>query len=102
MLRVLCIFLSACYLLVGCTHTEYVTKTNTVVLIPHKQVVPQAPALQKYDVRYGLDHPANFRKFQENQLRTSDYIINLRSALRGYEDEITRMEAKKAELEQMK
>ena len=85
--------------LTGCTTEKVVTQTKYEFYVPSKQVVPDAPDLQQYDTNYGLDHPKNFRKFQENQLATSDYIISLRSVISAYEIQIDEMTAKKREVE---
>ena len=66
--------------------------TETIYLAPNKVAIPDAPAIEVYDSRYGLDHPNNFRKFQRNAVILTDYIINLRSIIRYYESEIDRIE----------
>ena len=42
---------------------------------------------------------SNFRKFQENQLMLTDYIISLKSVISGYEKSIDVINAKKTEIE---
>lgn len=96
---VILMFLVALLLITGCTTEKVVTQTKYEFYVPSKQVVPEAPELQKYDTRYGLDHPKNFRIFQENQLASSDYIISLRSVIEAYESQIDSMTEKKKEVE---
>lgn len=83
--------------LTGCTteHTVTVPETKLVVLTPDKIAVPAKPELLKYDTRYGLDHPTNFRRFQTNQIVLIDYITNLQNVIATYESEIDNLQKQK-------
>lgn len=85
--------------LTGCTTEKTTIQYKYEVLSPEKQVVPDAPVLQFYDVTTPLTAPANFRKFQENQLALSDYVISLRSVISGYEKSIDLINEKRIEIE---
>lgn len=83
----------------ACTTEKVVVQYKYEVLCPEKQVVPTTPTLQFYNSSDPIDSPSNFRKFQENQLMLTDYIISLKSVISGYEKSIDVINAKKAEIE---
>ena len=86
-------------MLTACTSEKVVVQYKYEVLCPEKQVVPTTPTLQFYNSSDPIDSPSNFRKFQENQLMLTDYIISLKSVISGYEKSIDVINAKKAEIE---
>ena len=86
-------------LMTACTTEKVVVQYKYEVLCPEKQVVPTTPELQFYNSSDPIDSPSNFRKFQENQLMLTDYIISLKSVISGYEKSIDVINAKKAEIE---
>ena len=83
----------------ACTTEKVVVQYKYEVLCPEKQVVPTTPTLQFYNSSDPINSPSNFRKFQENQLMLTDYIISLKSVISGYEKSIDVINAKKAEIE---
>lgn len=86
-------------MMTACTTEKVVVQYKYEVLSPEKQVVPTTPELQFYNSSDPIDSPSNFRKFQENQLMLTDYIISLKSVISGYEKSIDVINAKKAEIE---
>ena len=86
-------------LMTACTTEKVVVQYKYEVLSPEKQVLPATPELQFYNSSDPIDSPSNFRKFQENQLMLTDYIISLKSVISGYEKSIDVINAKKAEIE---
>ena len=86
-------------MMTACTTEKVVVQYKYEVLCPEKQVVPATPELQFYNSSDPIDSPSNFRKFQENQLMLTDYIISLKSVISGYEKSIDVINAKKAEIE---
>lgn len=86
-------------MMTACTTEKVVVQYKYEVLCPEKQVVPTTPALQFYNSSDSIDSPSNFRKFQENQLMLTDYIISLKSVISGYEKSIDVINSKKAEIE---
>lgn len=86
-------------MMTACTTEKVVVQYKYEVLCPEKQVVPTTPTLQFYNSSDPIDSPSNFRKFQENQLMLTDYIISLKSVIAGYEKSIDVINAKKAEIE---
>ena len=86
-------------MMTACTTEKVVVQYKYEVLCPEKQVVPTTPTLQLYNSSDPIDSPSNFRKFQENQLMLTDYIISLKSVISGYEKSIDVINAKKAEIE---
>ena len=86
-------------MITACTTEKVVVQYKYEVLCPEKQVVPTTPTLQFYNSSDPIDSPSNFRKFQENQLMLTDYIISLKSVISGYEKSIDVINAKKAEIE---
>ena len=86
-------------MMTACTTEKVVVQYKYEVLCPEKQVVPATPGLQFYNSSDPIDSPSNFRKFQENQLMLTDYIISLKSVISGYEKSIDVINAKKAEIE---
>ena len=86
-------------MMTACTTEKVVVQYKYEVLCPEKQVVPTTPELQFYNSSDPIDSPSNFRKFQENQLMLTDYIISLKSVISGYEKSIDVINAKKAEIE---
>ena len=89
-------------MMTACTTEKVVVQYKYEVLCPEKQVVPTTPTLQFYNSSDPIDSPSNFRKFQENQLMLTDYIISLKSVISGYEKSIDVINAKKAEIEKKK
>lgn len=86
--------------LTGCaTEPQKIYLTQYEVLVPSKMEVPEVPNLIKYDTKYGLDHPKNFRAFQTNQLLESDYIISLQNTIKFYENQIDKCNQEKESLE---
>lgn len=83
----------------GCTTEKVVTQYKYEVLSPEKQVIPAAPSIQLYNSSDPINSPSNFRKFQENQLMLTDYIISLKSVIAGYEKSIDVINSKKVEIE---
>lgn len=65
--------------------------TTSVYLYPNPVPAPLAPTLERYDSRYGLDEPGNFRRFQRNTLLMTDYIISLQEVVGYYEKECQRL-----------
>ena len=86
-------------MMTACTTEKVVVQYKYEVLCPEKQVVPTTPTLQFYNSSDPINSPSNFRKFQENQLMLTDYIISLKSVISGYEKSIDVINAKKAEIE---
>ena len=86
-------------MMTACTTEKVVVQYKYEVLCPEKQVVPTTPTLQFYNSSDPIDSPSNFRKFQENQLMLTDYIISLKSVISGYEKSIDVINAKKTEIE---
>ena len=86
-------------MMTACTTEKVVVQYKYEVLCPEKQVVPTTPILQFYNSSDPIDSPSNFRKFQENQLMLTDYIISLKSVISGYEKSIDVINAKKIEIE---
>ena len=86
-------------LMAGCATEKVVVQYKYEVLSPEKQVLPAAPSIQLYNSSDPINSPSNFRKFQENQLMLTDYIISLKSVISGYEKSIDVINAKKAEIE---
>lgn len=86
-------------MLTACTSEKVVVQYKYEVLCPEKQVVPAAPTIQFYNSSEPIDSPSNFRKFQENQLMLTDYIISLKSVITGYEKSIDVINVKKEEIE---
>jgi len=83
----------------ACTTEKVVVQYKYEVLCPEKQVVPAIPELQFYNSSDPINSPSNFRKFQENQLMLTDYIISLKSVISGYEKSIDVINSKKVEIE---
>ena len=94
-----CVVCLGILLMTGCATEKVVVQYKYEVLCPEKQVVPTTPELQFYNSLDPIDSPSNFRKFQENQLMLTDYIISLKSVISGYEKSIDVINAKKAEIE---
>ena len=94
-----CVVCLGILLMTACTTEKVVVQYKYEVLCPEKQVVPAAPAIQFYNSSEPIDSPSNFRKFQENQLMLTDYIISLKSVISGYEKSIDVINAKKTEIE---
>ena len=94
-----CVICLGILLMTACTTEKVVVQYKYEVLSPEKQVVPATPELQFYNSSDPIDSPSNFRKFQENQLMLTDYIISLKSVISGYEKSIDVINAKKAEIE---
>ena len=94
-----CVVCLGILLMTACTTEKVVVQYKYEVLSPEKQVVPATPELQFYNSSDPIDSPSNFRKFQENQLMLTDYIISLKSVISGYEKSIDVINAKKAEIE---
>ena len=86
-------------MMTACTTEKVVVQYKYEVLCPEKQVVPTTPTLQLYNSSDPIDSPSNFRKFQENQLMLTDYIISLKSVISGYEKSIDVINSKKVEIE---
>lgn len=86
-------------MMTACTTEKVVVQYKYEVLCPEKQVVPTTPSLQFYNSSDPIDSPSNFRKFQENQLMLTDYIISLKSVISGYEKSIDVINSKKTEIE---
>ena len=88
-------------LLTGCVSNtpQVVVKTKIELYVPTAIEQPPAPRLKKYDTRYDLSHPYNFRAFQENQLALSDYIVSLQSTIDYYEKQIQKGQEKQKELQ---
>jgi hypothetical protein len=88
-------------LLTGCASTQpkIVVKNHLEIYVPNAIEQPAAPKLKKYDTRYDMSHPYNFRTFQENQLALSDYIVSLKSTISYYESQIEKGKEKQKELE---
>ena len=86
-------------MMTACTTEKVVVQYKYEVLSPEKQVLPATPKLQFYNSSDPIDSPSNFRKFQENQLMLTDYIISLKSVISGYEKSIDVINAKKTEIE---
>lgn len=94
----LVLFLSL--LLVGCASSpRVVTKEKLLVYVPERIATPSTPKIEQYDTRYGLDHPINFRRFQQNQLLMSDYIITLRETIKYYEEQVDQLTTMKEQAE---
>ena len=94
-----CVICLGILLMTGCATEKVVVQYKYEVLSPEKQVVPTTPTLQFYNSSDPIDSPSNFRKFQENQLMLTDYIISLKSVISGYEKSIDVINAKKTEIE---
>lgn len=94
-----CVVCLGILLMTGCTTEKVVVQYKYEVLSPEKQVLPAAPSIQLYNSSDPINSPSNFRKFQENQLMLTDYIISLKSVISGYEKSIDVINAKKAEIE---
>lgn len=86
-------------MMIACTTEKVVVQYKYEVLCPEKQVVPTTPTLQFYNSSDPIDSPSNFRKFQENQLMLTDYIVSLKSVISGYEKSIDVINSKKTEIE---
>ena len=86
-MRYLAILL-CCFICTGCMSTVQPTATPVLTFTPKKIAQPVLAPLKQYDSRYGLDHPTNFRIFQENQLKQTEYILALRDTVTYYEGEI--------------
>ena len=86
-------------MMTACTTEKVVVQYKYEVLCPEKQVVPTPPTFQFYNSSDPIDSPSNFRKFQENQLMLTDYIISLKSVISGYEKSIDVINSKKVEIE---
>lgn len=83
----------------ACTTEKVVVQYKYEVLSPEKQVLPAAPSIQLYNSSDPINSPSNFRKFQENQLMLTDYIISLKSVIAGYEKAIDNINEKKKEID---
>ena len=94
-----CVVCLGILLMTACTTEKVVVQYKYEVLSPEKQVVPATPELQFYNSSDPIDSPSNFRKFQENQLMLTDYIISLKSVISGYEKSIDVINSKKTEIE---
>ena len=94
-----CVICLGILLMTGCATEKVVVQYKYEVLCPEKQVVPAAPMIQFYNSLEPIDSPSNFRKFQENQLMLTDYVISLKSVITGYEKSIDVINAKKEEIE---
>ena len=94
-----CVVCLGILMMTACTTEKVVVQYKYEVLSPEKQVLPATPELQFYNSSDPIDSPSNFRKFQENQLMLTDYIISLKSVISGYEKSIDVINAKKAEIE---
>lgn len=99
MVKLMYVILGSC-LLVGCASTpQVVVQPRYMVYVPEKIATPAPPKLKTYDTRYGLDYPANFRKFQENSILLTDYAISLRETVNYYESQIDNLTKEKEKLE---
>ena len=94
-----CVICLGILLMTGCATEKVVVQYKYEVLSPEKQVLPAAPSIQLYNSSDSINSPSNFRKFQENQLMLTDYIISLKSVIAGYEKSIDNINEKKAEIE---
>ena len=94
-----CVICLGILLMTGCATEKVVVQYTYEVLCAEKQVVPATPELQFYNSSDPIDSPSNFRKFQENQLMLTDYIISLKSVISGYEKSIDVINSKKTEIE---
>lgn len=65
--------------------------SETIYLTPDTLPRPLPPKLEAYDVRYGMDHPINFKRFQTNTLKLVNHIQRLTDTIVTYESQIIRM-----------
>lgn len=90
--------------LTGCATEPKIVHTppEYIYFIPNKVALPAKPIFEKYDRRYGLDHPTNFTRFQRNAVLSKNYTNSLYDIIAHYEKEIDEMTAKKESLQKQK